>query len=156
MLVKFKNILFQTRLLDGNYPDTSRLIPPTYPIVIKFNKDELLEAVERVSLLSPRDKVTDREITYSIIKLTVTKDHCVEISTTNSSIGDAYEELIPTDTQIAGPITIGFSSRYLVEALRSFDSTEIALNCSEGIRPFVITGEKDLNLTQLILPVRMD
>lgn len=156
LLVKFKNILFQTRLLDGNYPDTSRLIPPTYPIVIKFNKDELLEAVERVSLLSPRDKVTDREITYSIIKLTVTKDHCVEISTTNSSIGDAYEELIPTDTQIAGPITIGFSSRYLVEALRSFDSTEIALNCSEGIRPFVITGEKDLNLTQLILPVRMD
>ena len=54
------------------------------------------------------------------------------------------------------PITIGFSSRYLIEAIRSFESTEIALNCSEGIRPFVVTGEKDPNLTQLILPVRMD
>lgn len=156
LLVKFKNVLFQTRLLDGNYPDTSRLIPASYPIVIKFNKDELLDAVERVSLLSPRDKASDRELAYSIIKLTVSKDHTVEISTTNASVGDANEELIPTDTQIAGPITIGFSSRYLIEALRSFESTEIALNCSEGIRPFVITGEKDHNLTQLILPVRMD
>lgn len=156
LLIKFKNVLFQTRLLDGNYPDTSRLIPSSYPIIIKFNKDELLEAVERVSLLSPREKMSDREIAYSIIKLTVSKDHSVEISTTNAAVGDAHEDLIPTDTQISGPITIGFSSRYLIEALRSFDSTEIALNCSEGVRPFVLTGEKDYNLTQLILPVRMD
>lgn len=156
LLVKFKNVLFQTRLLDGNFPDTSRLIPSNYPIIIYFNKNELLDAVERVSLLSPRDKVGDREIAYSIIKITVTKDNCVEISTNNSMIGDAKEELIPTDTQIAGPIEIGCSSRYLVEALRSFDSTEVSLNCSEGIRPFVVKGEKDPNLTQLILPVRMD
>lgn len=156
LLVKFKNVLFQTRLLDGNYPDTSRLIPASYPIILKFNKDELLEAVERVSLLSPRDKMSSSEIAYSIIKLTVSKDHSVVISTTNSAIGDAHEELLPTDTQISGPLTIGFSSRYLVEALRSFESTEVALNCSEGIRPFIITGEKDVNLTQLILPVRME
>ena len=156
LLVKFKNVLFQTRLLDGNYPDTSRLIPASFPIVIKFNKDELLDAVERVSLLSPRDKTSDRELAYSIIKLTVSNDHVVTISTTNALVGDAQEELIPTDTQIASPITIGFSSRYLIEALRSFDSTEIALNCSEGVRPFVVTGEKNPNLTQLILPVRMD
>lgn len=156
LLVKFKNVLFQTRLLDGNYPDTSRLIPAFYPIILKFNKDELLEAVERVSLLSPRDKMSSSEIAYSIIKLTVSKDHSVVISTTNSAIGDAHEELLPTDTQISGPLTIGFSSRYLVEALRSFESTEVALNCSEGIRPFIITGEKDVNLTQLILPVRME
>lgn len=156
LLVKFKNVLFQTRLLDGNYPDTSRLIPASYPIILKFNKDELLEAVERVSLLSPRDKMISSEIAYSIIKLTVSKDHSVVISTTNSAIGDAHEELLPTDTQISGPLTIGFSSRYLVEALRSFESTEVALNCSEGIRPFIITGEKDVNLTQLILPVRME
>lgn len=156
LLIKFKNVLFQTRLLDGNYPDTSRLIPATYPITIKFNKDELIESVERVSLLSPRDKVSDRELSYSIIKLSVDKNHIVEISTTNSSVGDAIEELIPTDTSISAPIVIGFSSKYLLDALKSFESTEISLNCSEGIRPFVIKGEKDYNLTQLILPVRMD
>jgi len=156
LLAKYKNVLFQTRLLDGNYPDTSKLIPNEFPIVIKFNKDELVEAVERVSLLSPRDKEKDREITYSIIKLSIKKDSIIEISTTNATIGDAKEELIPTNIEANNPIVIGFSSRYLLEALRSFISTEISLNLSGEIRPFIIRGDKDSNLTQLILPVRMD
>jgi len=156
LLVAFKNVCFQTRLLDGNYPDTSRLIPNEFPIIIKFNKDELMDAVERVSLLSPRDKEKDKEITYSIIKLSIKKDRIIEISTNNASVGDAKEELIPTSIEIANPIVIGFSSRYLIEALRSFISTEISLNLSGEIRPFIIRGDNDANLTQLILPVRMD
>lgn len=156
LLIAYKNVCFQTRLLDGNYPDTSRLIPSDFPTVVKFNKDELLDSVERVSLLSPRDKERDKEITYSIIKLTINKDRSVEISTTNSSMGDAKEEIIPTSIDVANPITIGFSSKYLIEALRSFLSTEISLNLTGEIRPFIIRGEKDNNLTQLILPVRMD
>lgn len=156
LLIKYKNVLFQTRLLDGNYPPTSKLIPNEFPIIIKFNKDELVDAVERVSLLSPRDKERDKEITYSIIKLSIKKDRIIEISSTNASIGDAKEEIIPTNVEASNPITIGFSSRYLLEALRSFMSTEVSLNLSGEIRPFVITGENDANLTQLILPVRMN
>lgn len=156
LLFKFKNVLFQTRLLDGTYPDTSRLIPPSFPINIKFNKEELLEAVERVSLLSPRDKEKDREITYSIIKLLLKNDQSVEISTENAQIGDAKEEIIPTGINSSETIRIGFSSRYLVEALRSFTSQEVTLNFSEAIRPFVISPEAEPNLCQLILPVRMD
>lgn len=156
MLVKYKNVLFQTRLLDGNYPDTSKIIPTEFPIIVKFNKDELVEAVERVSLLSPRDKERDKEITYSIIKLSIKKDRIIEISTNNQTIGDAKEEIIPTDIETSAPITIGFSSRYLIEALRSFISTEISLNLCGEIRPFIIRGDNDSNLTQLILPVKMD
>lgn len=156
LLFKFKNVLFQTRLLDGTYPDTSRLIPPSFPINIKFNKEELLEAVERVSLLSPRDKEKDREITYSIIKLLLKNDQSVEISTENAQIGDAKEEIIPTGINSSETIRIGFSSRYLVEALRSFTSQEVTLNFSEAIRPFVISSEAEPNLCQLILPVRTD
>ena len=156
LLIQYKNVCFQTRLLDGNYPDTSRLIPSDFPITINFNKDELIDAVERVSLLSPRDKEKDKEITFSIIKLSIKKDRVIEISTTNASVGDAKEELIPTNIEASNPLVIGFSSRYLLEALRSFVSTEISLNLSGEIRPFILRGDKDANLTQLILPVRMD
>ena len=156
LLAQYRNVCFQTRLLDGSYPDTSKLIPNTFPIIVKFNKDELVEAVERVSLLSPRDKERDKEIAYSIIKLSIRKDRTIEISTNNTVYGDAREEVIPTFVDASNPITIGFSSRYLLEALKSFMSTEISLNLSGEIRPFVIRGEKDVNLTQLILPVRMD
>ena len=38
ILFSFSNIIFQTRLLEGNYPDTTKLIPTDFPIIIKFNK----------------------------------------------------------------------------------------------------------------------
>lgn len=156
LLVVYKNVCFQTRLLDGNFPDTSRLIPQTFPITVKFNKDELIEVVERVSLFSPRDKERDKEITYSIIKLTIRNDRTVELSTNNATVGGANEDIIPTEVVATNPITIAFSSRYLIEALKSFMSSEISLNLTAEVRPFVIKGERDYNLTQLILPVRMD
>jgi DNA polymerase-3 subunit beta len=156
LLAQYKNVMFQTRLLDGNYPETARLVNDTFNNIVKFNKDELIEAVERVSLLSPRDKDRKNEITYSIIKLNIKMDRTVEISTNYINIGDAREEIIPTYIEVTNPIMIGFSSRYLIEALRSFNSTEISLNLKGEIRPFIVKGEKDYNLTQLILPVRMD
>ena len=156
LLAQFKNVCFQTRLLDGNYPDTSKLIGSNYSINLTFNKDELIEAVERVSLLSPRDSAKDREVTYSIVKLELKKDRTLEISTTNSQIGDAKEELLPTGIDADGPISVGFSSRYLLDALKSFISTEVTLGLQAETRPFIVRGENDNNLTQLILPVRMN
>lgn len=156
LLFRFKNVLFQTRLLDGNYPDTSRILPPSFLINVKFNKAELLDAVERVSLLSPRDKEKDREITYSIIKLVIMQDNSIEISTENTQVGDAKEEIIPTGINCSDTLLIGFSSRYLVEALRSFTCQEITLNFSGPINPFVISADAEPNIRQLILPVRMD
>ncbi len=156
LLLKYKNVLFQTRLLDGNYPDTSRIIPSSFPIVLRFNRDELIDAVDRVSILSPRDKEKDKEITYSIIKLVIKNDRIIELSTNNSFTGNAKEEIIPTDIEATNSIAIGFSARYFIEALRSFMSTEITMSLSGEVRPFIIKGDYDNNLTQLILPVRMD
>ncbi len=156
LLFKFKNVLFQTRLLDGQYPNTSRLIPQTYPITLTFNKDELVESVERVALLSPHDKVTDKEINFSVIKLEIKKNKNVEISTTNAQIGDAKEEIIPTSIDTDDTLKIGFSSKYLLDALRCLSSTEVALHLSGEIRPVVVNSEKEAELTQLILPIRMD
>ena len=64
-----------------------RIIPTEFPVIIPFNKEELLQAVERVSLLSPRD----RETNYNIIKMSLRPDSIVEISSTNNEIGDAYK-----------------------------------------------------------------
>lgn len=152
VLFKLDKILFQTRLLEGTYPDTSRIIPTEFPVIIPFNKEELLQAVERVSLLSPKD----RETNYSIIKLSLREDLVVDMSSTNQEIGDANEEIIPSDDVKGSIIKIAFSSRYLVEALKSFQSNEVILSFAGEIKPFVITGKDDLNLLHLILPVRID
>ena len=48
VLFKFNNILFQSRILEGNYPDTSRLIPNEFLLTIKFDREELLQSLDRV------------------------------------------------------------------------------------------------------------
>lgn len=152
VLFKLNKILFQTRLLEGTYPDTMRIIPIEFPVVIPFNKEELLQAVERVSLLSPRD----RETNYNIIKMSLRPDRVVEISSTNNEIGDALEEIIPSSDAIGPMIKIAFSSRYLVEALKSFSSSEVFIQFAGEVKPFVLKGTLDPDLLHLILPVRID
>ena len=152
VLFKMNSILFQTRLLEGTYPDTQRIIPTEFPVTIPFNKEELLQAVERVSLLSPKD----RETNYNIIKLSLRPDHVVEMSSTNHEIGDALEEVIPSSDVVGPVIKIAFSSRYLVDALRAFSSSEVVIQFAGEVKPFVIKGNLDQDLLHLILPVRID
>ena len=152
VLFKIDNILFQTRLLEGTYPDTERIIPTEFPVIIPFNKEELLGAVERVSLLSPKDSGNN----LNFIKLNLREDRVVEISSTSSEIGDAQEEIIPTGDVNGAYIKISFSSKYLIESLKSFNSQEVILSFAGEVRPFIIKGNLEQDLLHLILPVRVD
>lgn len=155
MLVKFNDVLFQTRLLDGNYPNTSNIIPKSAPIVVRFNKDELLTAVNRVSLLSPGDKERDREITYNAVALKIDQTHEVELSSANNQ-GAGKEILIPTDITVSEPLVIGFSSKYLTEALKVLPSNEVELAFINSLRQFTIRAVGNDSLTELILPFRLE
>jgi DNA polymerase-3 subunit beta len=150
VLFKYKNILFQTRLLEGNYPETSKLIPQAYPVQIKFNKEQLITSIERASLLSNRDGQN------SIVKLNMRQDDTVEISSNSPEIGRVLEEVYPVDEVVGSPIKIAFSSKYFLEALKVFNSSEVTVKFTGEIRPFVIEGEYDDNMLQLILPVKTD
>ena len=152
ILINFKNIFFQTRLLEGNYPDTSKIIPKEFPVIVKFNKDELIHVIERVSLLSPKEK--DRN--YNIIQLKITNNRTVQITSNNNEIGDALEEIIPIDNIIGPVFKIAFSSKYLSDSLKSFNSSNITINFTGELKPFIINDENDNNLLHLILPVKID
>jgi len=150
ILFKYANLLFQSRLLEGNYPETSKLVPTDFPIVIKFNKESLATAIERASLLSSRDG------NNSIVKLNLRPDNIVEITSNSPEIGKVLEEVYPVDEIKGTPIKIAFSSKYILEALKVFNSSEITVNFTGEIRPYVLKGEYDENMIQLILPVRTE
>jgi DNA polymerase-3 subunit beta len=152
IVFKFKNILFQSRLLDGVYPDTSRLIPNQFPVQVTFNKNELIDAIERVSLLSNKDK--DNQ--YNVIRFNIRNDHVIEVSSSSTEIGNAIEEVIPTSPVIGPELKIAFSARYILDALKSFISPEVTLCFTGEVKPFICRGDLDNNLTALILPVRVD
>jgi DNA polymerase-3 subunit beta len=150
VLFKYQNILFHSRLLEGNYPETSKLIPKEFNTTIVFNKEQLLTAIDRASLLSYRDGQN------AIVKLNVREDDVVEISSNSPEIGRVLEEVYPV-SEVSGPaLKIAFSSKYLIEALKSFNSSEVSIAFTGEIRPFVLTGEYDPKMLQLILPVKTD
>jgi DNA polymerase-3 subunit beta len=150
ILFKYNNLLFQSRLLEGNYPETSKLVPTEFPTVIKFNKENLATAIERASLLSSRDG------NNAIVKLALRQDNIVEITSNSPEIGKVLEEVYPVDEIVGHPFKIAFSSKYILDALKIFNSSEVSVNFTGEIRPFIIKGEYDENMLQLILPVRTE
>lgn len=155
LVFKFQNVMFLTNLLDGNFPDTSSIIPESNPITVRFNKDELLQALNRISILSPAEKVTDREISFNAIKLKIDKTNEVELSSANNQ-GAGKEIVVPTDININEPLVIGFSSKYLTEALKVIPSTEVELGFKNSMKQFTIKGVDYPSLVELVLPFRLD
>lgn len=148
VLFKYKNLLFQTRLIEGVYPNTNSLIPQDFIVSIKFNKNELISSIERAALF------TNLEVS-NIIKLVLKNDKIVEISSVSNEIGAVLEEIYPLECSNNVPFQIAFSAKYFLDAIKSFDSSEVTIHFTGEIKPFIITGEYDVNQVQLILPVRV-
>ena len=116
-------------------------------LTIKFNKSELLAAVDRASLFTGVDNL-------SIVKLNLNPNKSVEISSNSTEIGKVVEEIYPLEVSEQMNFQIAFSTKYLSDALKSFENQTILIKFTGEIKPAVIVGEKDQNLVQLLLPVR--
>ncbi len=146
VLFKMKNLLFFSRLLEGNYPDTSRLIPTESKTDIFLNSKELLHAIDRASLLA-------REGRNNVVKFHTLENGLVEISSDSPEIGKVTEEI--SCEKISGEeLKISFSAKFMMDALKAIDGTEIKISFTGAMRPFFIQPVHDDKTLQLILPVR--
>lgn len=146
-LFLYQNISFMTRLIEGVYPDSSSLIPKNHILEIKFNKNELISAVERASLFNTIDNL-------SLVKMVLKPNKKVNIYSSSTEIGNAEEDIYPLYISEVRQFQTAFSAKHLLEALKCFDSNEITFYFPGEIKPFIFRGEKDAGSTQLILPVR--
>lgn len=146
VLFKTENLLFYSRLLEGYYPDTKRLIPETSSTEITFNASLLLGSIERASLLSHEGK-------NNVIKIKINSD-LVEVSGNSPEVGNVKEEL--TYSSVEGePIELSFNPDYMKDALKTFGQSEIKIKFTSPVRPFILVpSENDQNFIQLITPVR--
>ncbi|MDX8363538.1 DNA polymerase III subunit beta [Cytobacillus sp. IB215665] len=146
VLFKTKHILFFSRLLEGSYPDTSRLIPEESNTEMKVSAKEFLQAIDRASLLAREDR-------NNVVKLTILEGGVIEISSNSPEIGKVIEEV--QSQSISGEdLKISFSSKYMLDALKVLGETDININFTGAMRPFVIRPLHDDSMLQLILPVR--
>ena len=146
ILFRSENISFYTRLLEGNYPDTDRLIPTEFTSVLTFNTSELRAAMERARLLSNATQ-------NGTVKLEIAND-IVSAHVNSPEVGRVNEE-IDTESVTGEDLTISFNPTYLIDALKAIDSEKVTISFISSVRPFTLVPSEDTeNFIQLITPVR--
>lgn len=133
-----------TRLLDGEFIDYKKLLPREYGVRAKVNTKELLNSIERASLLSQSEK-------NNLIKLSI-RDNSIAI-TSNTEKGNVYEEVA---IELEGDyLDIAFNSRYFIDALKVIDSEEVFIEFTTNVNPCIIKPVDGTKYTYLLLPVRI-
>jgi len=141
----FDNTIIETRLLDDDFPDTSKLIPPSFKQVLKISSKEFVNAIERTSFIKTDGK--------NIVKLSIDNAKVDITATSSNQIGSFFESIKVISFE-GEPFNISCSVKYLTEAIKALDSDNITISFSGELKPMIITGESDPSIVQLISPVR--
>ncbi len=145
ILFEDDDLLFQSRLINGNYPPTAKSIPEEFNLAIKANASDLYRVIEQASILT-----TDKE--KNIVSLS-TKDNLMTVKSVSNEKGKAEMKMnIQKDS--SEEITIAFSARYMMDALNALSTEEVELSFVGEVKPIVIKNNVDDGLLQLVLPIR--
>ncbi len=143
IIFKFGKIIFQSRLINGTYPNTGNLIPEEILFDLKVNKREFYNMVDRASILN-----NDRD--SNIITLEV-NNNMLKITSMSLEIGKVEEKM---EVLCLENIKISFSSRYMMETLRTITTEDVILDFVGDIKPILLKETDNEDFIGLILPIR--
>lgn len=146
VLFKLDNILFYTRVLDGMYPDTSKIIPQTYKTELVLDTKKLTDAIDRAYLMSREEKT-------NIVRIVTQDEGTIEISSSSTELGRVTEQL-EVGSMSGDPLRIAFNSKYMLDVLKVIDSEQILIGFTGAMSPIVIKPTDHDLCTYIILPYR--
>ena len=139
-------VILKSKIIEGKYPDVSNIIPSDFSTIIKINRREIIKTIDLASTIS-------NDYRSTIVNLEITKN-AITIRSQAEEIGNS-EELIEGFEFEGNDQKISFNSKYLIDALASFDESEfVSININNESKPITITSKNEKGLTQLVLPVR--
>ena len=145
VLFKNGNLKFESRLINGTYPNTANLLPDDSYLVVSTNLNDFYNAIDRVSILT-----SDKE--KNIVTLE-TEGNTLTLKSSSAEIG-RVEEKMSISKNNNEDIKISFSAKYMMEALKSFSTETVDLHFVGEVKPILIKSTEDETLTQLVLPIR--
>ena len=149
MVVEFADLIFFTRLINGEYVDYNRIIIKNHKIEVKASKQKVIAALEKASL------ITEERIAGSVrshVRVEVVGD-MMKVSAV-SAAGSIYDEF---NIEHAGDdLSIAFNNRYLIDSIRSCRSQTIKISMSSPLMSINIEPCDDEEGSELfmLLPVR--
>src|ERR671939_542252 len=147
-LFRIGDVLFGTRLIDGNFPEYKRLLPTSFEREISVSREDLIETLRRVSLF------TQRQTPPVPVSLSFSEGS-VEVIVRNVEIGDAHERLPATSED---EFLISFNPSYLLDGVSAIDTEKVVFKFNEPLKPGLIVpdtdGEGEPDFLYRIMPMR--
>ena len=144
IVFEFDQTVVVSRLIEGEYFKIDQMLSSDYETKVKINKRELLNCIDRATLL-----VKEGDKKPIIINI---QDEVMELKI-KSQIGTMDEEIVISKE--GKDLLIGFNPKYLIDALRVIDDEEVTLYLMNPKAPCFIRDEKE-SYVYLILPVNFN
>ena len=146
-LFRVGDVLFGTRLIEGNFPEYRRLLPDAYEREISIRREDLIDSLRRVSLFA------QRQTPPIPVSLTFSKD-TVEMMVRSGEVGEARERLAATSED---DFHISFNPSYLLDGVSAVDTENVLFRLNESLKPGLVlpeTEREEPDFLYLIMPMR--
>ena len=136
--------ILTSKLIDGTFPDYSRVIPTGNDKILKIDPRSFEEGVDRVSTIA-----TEKT---RAVKMSLDRDK-ITLSVTSPENGTAAEE-VPGDYAAQG-FDIGFNSRYLLDILGQIEGDTVEVHLADASAPTLIRENDKSPALYVLMPMRV-
>lgn len=144
LILKTEKTMMISRIMEGQYPKYNQLIPNENPKNATVNKNKLVSALERVSIM-----VNEKT---SIVKFEFTEDKLTLKADTPDA--GASEESFEIDYKNED-MTIAFNYKYVIEGLKNMEQDEVKIEMNTNLSPTVFRPNSEEDYISLIMPVQI-
>lgn len=144
--VKFsiQDVILVSKVVDGKFPDFTRVIPTNYQKHFLIERSILQQALQRVAILSNEK--------FRGVRWTLT-DGQLRISCTNTEQEEAFEEI---EIDYSGEaLDIGFNVTYLLDVLANLSSDKVTCSFGDANSSVLITISEDPDFRYVVMPMRI-
>lgn len=136
LIIKSNEYLFFTKLINGKFPEYSRIIPKELKNSLSLPKINMIEAIKQITTIS-----TD-------VKITFINNSIIFESLSDDNIEAKTEMEFPTP--FSSPFTIAVNSKYLIDFLNNINNSEFIIGLNENNLPFVLS---ESNFKTVVMPI---
>jgi DNA polymerase-3 subunit beta len=143
----FNDLKIISKVIDGTFPDYTKVIPKNNNKNFKTNNNELKNAIDRVSAVAANEESKSKAIKLSL------EDNKLNLSVESQSKGSANEII---DISYDGDkVDIGFNSKYIIDICNEVDGEEVDISLLDSVSPAIILDKTDENLFFVLMPMRI-
>ncbi len=136
LIIKTKQYLFFTKLINGKFPDYNRILPKELKYRQTLQKDRVIEAIKQISNISNE------------IKMTIQKEAIIFESLSEENMEAKTE--IEFSSGLESEYQIAFNSRFIIDFLSNIDSKEFTTSFNEPNMPFELKSD---NFITIVMPI---